>query len=301
MSSTNTSPAPLRDPRELYPRPPFPIQSQPVPGLASKMDPRPDHGEESYRGSGRLQGRKALITGADSGIGRAVAIAYAREGADLVLNYLEEEEPDAREVIELAKEAGVQVSARPGDLSQEAFCEALVAGAVDDLGGLDLVVQVAGKQRSVSKIADLTSAQFEQTMRVNVHSLFWITKAAFPHLPPGASMINTASVQAYDPSAHLLDYATTKAAIVAFSQAFAAQAIERGVRVNVVAPGPFWTVLQPSGGQPPEAVQDFGTQSSLGRPGQPAEIAPVYVHLGSTESSYTTGEVYGVTGGSPIA
>lgn len=302
MSSTTTTTArPLSDPRELYPRPPFPLQSQPAPGLAAKMEPRPDHGEESYRGSGRLQGRKALITGADSGIGRAVAIAYAREGADVVLTYLEEEEPDAQEVTALAKEAGVRVFARPGDLSQKSFCEALVAGAVEDLGGLDLVVQVAGKQRSVSQIADLTSAQFEQTMRVNVHSLFWLTKAAFPHLPPGASMINTASVQAYDPSANLLDYATTKAAIVAFSQAFAGQALERGVRVNVVAPGPFWTVLQPSGGQTSEKVSSFGEQSAFGRPGQPAEIAPVYVHLGSTESSFTTGEVYGVTGGSPVA
>ncbi|MEH3053549.1 MAG: SDR family oxidoreductase [Patulibacter minatonensis] len=297
-----TSPhAKLQDPRDLYPRPPFPVQSQPVPGLASELDPRADHGEESYVGSGRLQGRKALITGADSGIGRAVAIAYAREGADLVLNYLEQEEPDAAEVVALARAAGVKVTARPGDLTSEAFCEALVAGAVEDLGGLDLVVQVAGKQRSVSEIADLTTAQFDATMKTNVYSLFWLTKAALPHLPPGASLINTASVQGYDPSGHLLDYATTKSAIVAFSQAFSEQAIERGVRVNVVAPGPFWTALQAAGGQPAEAVAEFGTQSILGRPGQPAEIAPVYVHLGSTESSFTTGEVYGVTGGSPVA
>lgn len=291
----------LRDPRTQYPRPPFPVQSQTVPGLASKLDPTPDHGEESYQGFGRLQGRKALITGADSGIGRAVAIAYAREGADLVLNYLEDEESDAREVVELAEQAGVKVFTRPGDISDEAFCTQLVDGAAADLGGLDLVVQVAGKQRAVGKIADLTTAQFDQTFRTNVYSRFWISKAALKHVPAGASLINTASVQAYDPSENLLDYATTKASIVAFSKALAQQVAGDGIRVNTVAPGPFWTPLQPSGGQPEEDIPTFGEQSALGRPGQPAEIAPLYVLLASQESSYITGETYGITGGSPIA
>lgn len=291
----------LRDPRTQYPQPPFPVQSQTVPGLASKLDPTPDHGEESYQGFGRLQGRKALITGADSGIGRAVAIAYAREGADLVLNYLEDEESDAREVVELAEQAGVKVFTRPGDISDEAFCTQLVDGAAADLGGLDLVVQVAGKQRAVGKIADLTTAQFDQTFRTNVYSLFWISKAALKHVPAGASLINTASVQAYDPSENLLDYATTKASIVAFSKALAQQVAGDGIRVNTVAPGPFWTPLQPSGGQPEEDIPTFGEQSALGRPGQPAEIAPLYVLLASQESSYITGETYGITGGSPIA
>lgn len=291
----------LRDPRTQYPQPPFPTQSQTVPGLASKLDPTPDHGEESYEGFGRLQGRKALITGADSGIGRAVAIAYAREGADLVLNYLEDEESDAREVVDLAEQAGVRVFTRPGDISDETFCTQLVDGAAEDLGGLDLVVQVAGKQRAVGKIADLTTAQFDQTFRTNVYSLFWISKAALKHVPAGASLINTASVQAYDPSENLLDYATTKASIVAFSKALAQQVAGDGIRVNTVAPGPFWTALQPSGGQPEEDIPTFGEQSALGRPGQPAEIAPLYVLLASQESSYITGETYGITGGSPIA
>lgn len=291
----------LQDPRTQYPRPPFPTQSQTVPGLTSRLDPAPDHGEASYQGFGRLQGRKALITGADSGIGRAVAIAYAREGADLVLNYLQDEESDAREVVELAEEAGVRVFTRPGDISDEAFCTELVDGAAEDLGGLDLVVQVAGKQRAVGSIADLTTAQFDQTFRTNVYSLFWISKAALRHVPAGASLINTASVQAYDPSANLLDYATTKASIVAFSKALAQQVAGDGIRVNTVAPGPFWTPLQPSGGQPEEDIPTFGEQSALGRPGQPAEIAPLYVLLASQESSYITGETYGITGGSPIA
>lgn len=291
----------LRDPRDQYPRPPFPKQPQPAPGLASKLDPPADHGEKSYQGFGRLKGRKALITGADSGIGRAVAIAYAREGADLVLNYLESEESDAQEVVALAKEAGVSVTTRPGDISDEAFCTALVEGAVEDLGGLDLLVQVAGKQKAQEKIADVTTEQFDATFKTNVYSLFWLSKAALPHMPPGAAMVNTASVQAYDPSATLLDYATTKASIVAFSKALAAQVAADGIRVNVVAPGPVWTPLQPSGGQPDDAIPTFGEQSAFGRPGQPAELAATYVLLGSQESSFTTGETYGITGGSPIA
>ncbi|MDO9355901.1 MAG: SDR family oxidoreductase [Solirubrobacteraceae bacterium] len=289
----------IQDPRTQYPQPPFPEQPQDAPGLASKMDPTPDHGEESYVGFGRLKGRKALITGADSGIGRAAAIAYAREGADLVLNYLDSEESDAQEVVALAEAAGVKVTTRPGDISDESFCNQLIADAVEDLGGLDLLVQVAGKQKAVESIADITTAQFDKTFKTNVYSLFWLSKAALPHMPPGSALINTASIQSYAPNANLLDYATTKAAIVAFTKSLAGQAIEQGIRVNCVAPGPFWTALQPSGGQPDDAIPTFGEAVPLGRPGQPAEIAPIYVLLATQESSYITGETFGVTGGDP--
>jgi NAD(P)-dependent dehydrogenase (short-subunit alcohol dehydrogenase family) len=265
------------------------------------MHPQPDHGEESYRGSGKLIGRKALITGADSGIGRAAAIAYAREGADVAIGYLPSEESDAREVIALIEAAGRKAIALPGDIKDEAFCKQLVAKAVEELGGLDILVNNAGKQVSRPDIEVIDSDQFDQTLKTNLYALFWITQAAKPHLRPGAAVINTASVQAYEPSDTLLDYATTKAGIVAFTKALAKQLIKQGVRANVVAPGPFWTALQPSGGQTQEKVQHFGEQSQFGRPGQPVEIAPVYVLLASQEASYITGEVYGVTGGAGIA
>ncbi|GGL24312.1 SDR family oxidoreductase [Caulobacter rhizosphaerae] len=291
----------MQDPRAQYPKPPFPPQPQPAPGLAAKMHPQPDHGEESYRGSGKLIGRKALITGADSGIGRAAAIAYAREGADVAIGYLPSEESDAREVIALIEAAGRKAIALPGDIKDEAFCKDLVAKAVEELGGLDILVNNAGKQVSRPDIEVIDSDQFDQTLKTNLYALFWITQAAKPHLRPGAAVINTASVQAYEPSDTLLDYATTKAGIVAFTKALAKQLIKQGVRANVVAPGPFWTALQPSGGQTQEKVQHFGEQSQFGRPGQPVEIAPVYVLLASQEASYITGEVYGVTGGAGIA
>lgn len=281
-----------------YPQPPFRRQRQEPPGLASRMDPRPDHGETSYRGSGRLAGRRALITGGDSGIGRAAAIAYAREGADVAINYLPAEEEDAREVVELIRAAGRKAVALPGDIRDEAFCRRLVADAVAGLGGLDILVNNAAKQVSQPSIADLTTEQLDATFKTNVYAMFWITKAALPHLGPGATIINTSSVQAYDPSANLLDYAQTKAAQVAFTKALAKQVGQRGIRVNAVAPGPFWTPLQPSGGQPPEALESFGADTPLGRPGQPAEIAAVYVLLASRESSYATGQVYGAAGGS---
>ncbi len=289
----------MRDPTTQYPRPPFPRQQQDAPGLDRDMLPGPDHGESSYRGFGRLQGRRALITGADSGIGRAVAIAFAREGADLALNYLPSEEPDAREVIAQVEQAGRRAIAIPGDISQEAVCNALVERARVDLGGLDIVVNVAGKQVAQTQIADISTEQFDKTFRTNVYAMFWICKAALPHLPKGATIINTASIQSYVPSPTLLDYATTKAAIVGFTKALAKQVAADGIRVNAVAPGPIWTVLQPSGGQPQEKIPHFGEQTPLGRPGQPAELAPVYVLLASQESSYVTGEVYGVTGGNP--
>jgi NAD(P)-dependent dehydrogenase (short-subunit alcohol dehydrogenase family) len=289
----------LRDPRERYPKPPFKKQQQEPPGLASKMDPKPDHGEKSYKGSGRLAGRKALITGGDSGIGRAAAIAFAREGADVAIGYLPVEEPDAKEVVELIKAEGRKAVALPGDIRDEKFCQKLVADAVKQLGGLDILVCNAARQQSRPAIADLTTEDFDATFKTNVYAMFWITKAAVPHLPPGAAVINTASIQAFDPSENLLDYASTKACIVAFTKSLAKQLIKKGVRVNAVAPGPVWTPLQPSGGQPPEKVASFGAQTPYGRPAQPAELAAAYVLLASPESDFVTGEVYGVTGGHP--
>jgi NAD(P)-dependent dehydrogenase (short-subunit alcohol dehydrogenase family) len=288
-----------RDPTTAYPQPPQPEQEQPVPGLAGEMTPRPDHGEESYVGSGRLEGRRAVVTGADSGIGRAAAIAFAREGADVVLSYLESEQPDADEVIALVEKAGRRAIAVPGDLSTEEGNVALVQKAVHELGGIDVLVSVAGHQQAVESIADLSSEQFDETFKTNVYGLFWLCKAALAHMEPGASIITTSSVQAYNPSPQLLDYAATKSAINTFSKALAQQVAERGIRVNVVAPGPFWTPLQVSGGQPTEALPKFGEQAPLGRAGQPAELAGAYVYLASAESSYTTASTLSVTGGSP--
>lgn len=286
-----------QDPTSQYPAPPFSEQPQEWPGLASKMDPWPDHGEESYRGSGRLQGRKALITGGDSGIGRAAAIAYARKGADVAINYLPEEESDAREVIELIEAEGRTAVAIPGDIRDEAFCSELVETAVQQLGGLDILVNNAVRQQWKPSITDLSHDDFDATMKTNLYAMYWITQAAMPHLEAGASIINTTSVVAYDPPKILLDYSMTKAAIVAFTKALAKQLAEQGIRVNGVAPGPFWTPLQPSGGQPQEAVQSFGEDGPLGRPGQPVELAGAYVLLASQESSFTTGNIYGAGGG----
>jgi NAD(P)-dependent dehydrogenase (short-subunit alcohol dehydrogenase family) len=291
----------MQDPREQYPRPPFPKQPQPRPGLVAKMDPEPDHGETSYRGSGKLEGRKALITGGDSGIGRAAAIAFAREGADVAIAYLPQEEPDAKEVIALIEADGRKAVALPGDITDEAWCRELVEQAVNGLGGLDILVINAARQQTRESVDEVTSSDFDQTMKTNLYAMHWIAQAAIPHLPVGASVITTASIQAYDPSPNLLDYATTKAGIVAYSKALAKQLIEKGIRVNVVAPGPVWTVLQPSGGQTQEKVQKFGANSAFGRPGQPVELAPVYVLLASQEGSFLTGEVFGVTGGEGVA
>ena len=265
------------------------------------MDPVPDHGEHSYQGSGKLLGRKALVTGGDSGIGRAAAIAFAREGADVAIAYLGTEEADAKEVVALIEAAGRKAVALPGDVTDEAWCRQMVAETVAGLGGLDILVINAGHQQSRESIDKVTSKDFDMTMKTNLYALHWITQEAVPHLPPGGAVITTASVQAYDPSATLLDYATTKAGIVAYTKALSKQLLKKGIRANVVAPGPFWTALQASGGQPPEKVEKFGAQSGFGRPGQPAEIAPVYVLLASQEASYITGEVYGVTGGEGVA
>jgi len=287
----------LQDPRSAYPRPPFAAQTQPWPGLAGQMNPRPDHGETSYVGSGRLAGRKALITGGDSGIGRAAAIAFAREGADVAINYLPAEESDAQEVVRLVRAEGRRAVALPGDIRSEAFCRQLVASAAQALGGLDILVNNAAKQQAQKSILDISTEQFEQTLKTNLYAMFWITKAAVPLMPPGAAIINTASVVAYQPPEQLLDYAATKAAIVAFTKSLAKQMAARGIRVNAVAPGPYWTPLQPSGGQLPDKLPQFGADTPLGRPGQPAEIAPVYVLLAAQEGSFTTGNVYGSTGG----
>lgn len=298
MSQDGNDPYTMRDPRQQYPRPPFPRQPQDAPGEVRRMEPMPDHGENSYRGSGRLPNRKALITGADSGIGRAAAIAFAREGADVALGYLPSEEADAREVAKQIEAAGRKAVLLPGDVSDEAFCGKLVSDAAAQLGGLDILVNNAGKQTAVKAIADLTTEQFDATFRTNVYAMFWITKAALPHMPPGAAIINTTSIQAMNPSPSLLDYAPTKAAIMNFTKALAKQVAEKGIRVNAVAPGPFWTPLQPSGGQPQEKIEEFGGQTAFGRPGQPAELAAAYVLLASQEGSYMTGEVIGATGGS---
>jgi NAD(P)-dependent dehydrogenase (short-subunit alcohol dehydrogenase family) len=298
MSETNQYA--MQNPLEQYPKPNFPKQPQPVPGLAAKMDPLPDHGETSYKGFGRLKGRKALVTGADSGIGRAAVIAFAREGADIVLNYLPEEEQDADEVVKLVEAEGRKAIKIPGDLKNEAFCQELVRKAHEQLGGLDLLVNVAGRQTSQQDIADITTEQFDETFKTNVYALFWICKAAVPLMPEGSTIINTSSIQAYQPSETLLDYAPTKSAIVAFSKALSKQVLPKGIRVNVVAPGPFWTPLQVSGGQTQDKIEVFGSEVPMKRPGQPAECAPMYVFLATQESSYITGEVFGVTGGNTL-
>ncbi len=287
----------MQNPRTKYPRPPFKPQNQPWPGLARDMDPKPDHGEKSYVGSGRLAGRKALITGGDSGMGRAAAIAYAREGADVAINYYPTEEPDAREVIELIRQAGRNAVAIPGDLRDEAFCNRLVAEAVQKLGGLDIVVSNAGRQQARSSIRDLSTEDFDATMKTNIYAPFWIIKAALPHLKPGSCIIGTTSEQAYDPDGDLYDYAQTKAATMNYVKSLAKQLGPDGIRVNGVSPGPVWTPLQVSGGAPTQKYESFGSTTALGRPGQPAELASIYVQLAADDASFATGNIYGAGGG----
>ena len=288
----------LHDPTKKFPQQPFNEQSQPWPGLATKMEPRPDHGETSYKGSGRLTGRKALITGGDSGIGRAAAIAYAREGADVAINYYPTEQPDADEVIALIKEAGRKGVGLPGDLRDEQFCTKLVSDAIRGLGGLDIVVCNAGRQQECQSILDLTTEAFDATIKTNIYAPFWIIKAALPHLQPGSVIIGTTSEQAYDPSPDLYDYAQTKAATMNYVKSLAKQLGPKGIRVNGVAPGPIWTPLQISGGATMEKVKEFGGKTALGRPGQPVELASIYVQLAASDGSYTTGNIYGAGGGS---
>ena len=296
--ATSTKPAKvLEDPKNKYPKPPFKSQSQPWPGLAGKMVPVPDHGEKSYKGSGRLNGRKALITGGDSGMGRAAAIAYAREGADVAINYLAAEEEDAEEVIDLIKDAGRKAIAIPGDIRDEVFCKNLVDEAFKSLGGLDIIVNNAARQQTHESILDISTEQFDWTMKTNIYAPFWIIKAALPYLKPGAVIIGTTSEQAYDPSPDLYDYAQTKAATMNYVKSLAKQLGPKGIRVNGVAPGPIWTPLQVSGGATQEKLQKFGEHSPLGRPGQPAELASIYVQLASNDASYANGQVYGSSGG----
>jgi NAD(P)-dependent dehydrogenase (short-subunit alcohol dehydrogenase family) len=288
---------PLKNPVTEYPRPPFPAQHQDWPGLQSRMEPRPDSGERSYRGSGRLAGRRALITGGDSGIGRAAAIAFAREGADVAINYLPVEEPDAREVVQLIEQAERKAVALPGDIRDEGFCNKLVADAVRELGGLDILVNNAARQQAAASLTDITTEQFDWTFKTNVYAMFWITKAAMPHLKPGSAIINTASINAYDPGENIVDYAATKGAIMIFTKGLAKQLANKGIRVNAVAPGPVWTPLQVCGGQPTDKLPEFGANTPIGRPAQPAELAAIYVLLASPEDSYATGQVYGAVGG----
>jgi NAD(P)-dependent dehydrogenase (short-subunit alcohol dehydrogenase family) len=287
----------MLDPRTKYPKPPFPAQPQPWPGLAREMQPKPDHGETSYRGAGRLQGRRALITGGDSGIGRAVAIAYAREGADVAINYHPSEEPDAQEVVQLVEAAGRRAIALPGDLRDEAFCTRLVGEARERLGGLDVLVLNAARQQAAKSLLDVSSEEFDATMKTNVYAPFWMLKAALPHLAPGACVIATTSEQAYDPSPELYAYAQTKAATMNYVKSLAKMLGEKGVRVNGVAPGPVWTPLQISGGAFEEKYRQFGGSTVYGRPGQPAELASLYVDLASEDASFTTGSIHGSSGG----
>ncbi|TNC64237.1 SDR family oxidoreductase [Rubellimicrobium roseum] len=280
-----------------YPKPPFPEQSQPWPGLASQMEPRPDHGEESYVGSGRLAGKRALITGGDSGIGRAAAIAYAREGAAVVINHLPEEEPDAAEVRDLLTSEGHTVISMPGDLRDEAFCRQLVEDAARELGGLDILVNNAARQQARPSLEEIEPEEFDAHMKTNVYAPFWLTQAAVPLMGTGAVVVFTSSEQASDPSAEIMHYAMTRAAVLNFAKGLAKSLAPRGIRVNAVAPGPFWTPLQVSGGSTPENLVNFGSQAPLGRPGQPAEIAGLYVAAADPLLSYSTGQVFGATGG----
>ncbi|SDE97083.1 hypothetical protein SAMN05216464_111127 [Mucilaginibacter pineti] len=286
----------LEDPTTKYPKPPFKQQVQPWPALASKMDPKPDHGEKSYKGSGRLAGRKALITGGDSGMGRAAAIAFAREGADVTINYLPAEEADAQEVIQLIKAAGRKAAAIPGDLRDENFCKKLVDDAARQLGGLDILVSNAARQQIHKSLEELTTEQFDWTIKTNIYAPFWLIRSALPYLKLGSAIVATASVQAYDPSEDLVDYALTKAAAMNLVKSLAKQLGPKGIRVNGVAPGPIWTPLQVAeGGSTPD--KSFGKKTPMGRPGQPAELAPIYVQLAANEGSYATGQIYGASGG----
>ncbi|WP_416531153.1 SDR family oxidoreductase [Streptomyces coelicoflavus] len=287
-----------QDPTDQYSRPDFPGQDQPHPGWTGPMDPPPDHGEESYRGAGRLKGRRTVVTGGDSGIGRAVALAFAREGADVLFTFLEQEEDEARETSRLVEDAGQKAVAVSCDVREERNCRTLIDRAVAEFGGIDVLVNNAAYQMAQPDgIEAISTEQFDRVMRTNLYGMFWLTKFALPHIPAGGSVINTTSVQAYKPSPHLLDYAMTKGAIVTFTQGLAQMVAERGIRVNAVAPGPVWTPLIPA--TLPDTAE-FGKQSPLGRPAQPAELAPAYVYLASAEAGYVTAEILNVTGGTPL-
>ncbi|MCU1261172.1 MAG: short-chain dehydrogenase/reductase [Bryobacterales bacterium] len=286
----------LTDPKKVGPKPPYDQDKIPHPGSTTEMTPKPDHGEESYKGLGRLQDRIALITGGDSGIGRAVALAFAREGANVAISYLPEEEQDAAETARWVKDAGRRSLCLPGDIRDEQHCNDLINRTVQEFGTLHLLVNNAGFQMTKDKIEEITTEEFDRTFKTNVYAMFWLCRAAVPVMKPGSAIINTASIQALDPSPNLLAYAATKAAIANFTKGLSKMAMKRGIRVNAVAPGPVWTPLIPST-MPEEKVKDFGADTSFERAAQPAEIAPVFVFLASNEARFVTGEVYGVTGG----
>jgi NAD(P)-dependent dehydrogenase (short-subunit alcohol dehydrogenase family) len=286
------------DPRTKFPRPPYPPQRQDMPGYTDEMKPKPDHGEESYKGSGKLEGCAAIITGGDSGIGRAVAIAYAREGADVLISYLSEDK-DARDTAQWVEKAGRKAVTLAGDIGDEAHCGELVERAVKEFGRLDILVNNAAYQSTITDIEELTAEELDHTFRTNIYSQFFLSKAAIPHMKPGSSIINTSSINASDPSPNLLAYATTKGAIANFTMGLAQLVAEKGIRVNAVAPGPVWTPLIPST-MPEERVANFGKNTPLGRAGQPVEMAGAFVFLASEAASYITGAVIPATGGRPF-
>jgi NAD(P)-dependent dehydrogenase (short-subunit alcohol dehydrogenase family) len=289
----------VKDPKQAEPKPPFPKQQQEPVGLESEMEPRPDYGEESYRGSNKLQGKAAIITGGDRGIGRAVALAFAREGADVLISYLDEH-TDAQETVRIVEKEGRRCIAIAGDIGQEAHCRQIVERAVQEFGKLDILVNNAAYQVAIESIQDVTEESLVRTYRTNIFAMFFLCKAALAQMQPGSTIVNTTSIQAYQPSPTLLPYSSTKGAILTFTKGLSQEAIKQGIRVNAVAPGPVWTPLIPSS-FPGEKVSEFGKDTPMERPAQPAELAPVYVFLASSESSYITGECIGVTGGKPLA
>jgi NAD(P)-dependent dehydrogenase (short-subunit alcohol dehydrogenase family) len=290
-----------QDPTQQYPQPEYPEQDQrdQHPGLEGEMRPEPDYGYDTYRGLGRLKGQTAVITGGDSGIGRAVALAFAREGADVLISYLSEEEPDAQETAQVVEDAGKKAIKVPGDISEEAQCQAVVQRAVDEFGKIDVLVNNAAHQMTVDGIADISTELLDRTFKTNIYAMFWLVKAALPHMPEGGSIINVCSIQAYQPSPTLLPYSATKGAIITFTKGLAQEVIQYGLRANSVAPGPVWTPIIPAS-MPGETVSQFGGTNPVGRPAQPAELAPAFVFLASQESSFVNGETLGVTGGQPL-
>jgi NAD(P)-dependent dehydrogenase (short-subunit alcohol dehydrogenase family) len=290
-----------QDPTQQYPQPEYPEQDQrdQHPGLEQEMRPEPDYGYETYTGYGRLEGKAAVITGGDSGIGRAVALAFAREGADVLISYLEEEETDARETARVVEDAGKKAVKVPGDISEESQCQALVERGVEEFGKIDVLVNNAAHQMTVDGIADISSELLDRTFKTNIYAMFWLCKAAIPHMPEGGSIINVGSIQAYQPSPTLLPYSATKGAIVTFTKGLAQEVVSYGLRANTVAPGPVWTPIIPAS-MPGDTVSQFGGTSPMGRPAQPAELAPAFVFLASQESSFVNGETLGVTGGQPL-
>jgi NAD(P)-dependent dehydrogenase (short-subunit alcohol dehydrogenase family) len=290
-----------QDPTQQYPQPQYPEQDQrdQHPGTEQEMDPKPDYGYETYRGVGRLEGKTAVITGGDSGIGRAVALAFAREGADVLISYLSEEEPDAQETAQVVEEAGKRAVKVPGDISEESQCQAVIQTAVDEFGKVDVLVNNAAHQMTVSGIADISTELLDRTFKTNIYAMFWLVKAALPHMQEGGSIINVGSIQAYQPSPTLLPYSATKGAIVTFTKGLAMEVVQYGLRANTVAPGPVWTPIIPAS-MPGDTVSQFGATSPMGRPAQPAELAPAFVFLASQESSFVNGETLGVTGGQPL-